>query len=70
MKYVVTFELNEWAKGTQNEEEFIPVLICREHELTELQDMMTEFPDSCESHIVDIHPATEEEEAKYPHYYC
>ena len=70
MKYTVTFELRAECKGTQNEEEFIPVLICREHELREIQEMYNEHPDSCESRIVDIHPATEEEEAKYPHYYC
>lgn len=66
MKYTVTFELNDWAKGTQNEEEFIPVLICREHELREILNM---DPADCESHIVDIHTATDEEIEKYPHYY-
>ena len=67
MKYVVTRELNEWAKGTQNEEEFIPVMICREHEIQEMLDIpITE----CEGHIVNIRPATAEDEAKYPHYYC
>lgn len=67
LKYVVTFELNEWAKGTQNEEEFIPVLICREHELHEIMDMPIT---DCEAHIVNIRPATEEDIANYPHYYC
>ena len=70
MKYTVTFELNDWARGTQNEEEFIPVLICREHELLEILEMQVNYPDTCESHIVDIHTATEEEIAQYPHYYC
>ena len=70
MKYVVKFELNESAKGTQNEEEFIPVLICREHELQDIQEMLNNDPEGCESHIVDVRVATAEDEEKYTHYYC
>lgn len=67
MRYVVTFELKAECKGTQNEEDFIPVLICRENELREILDMPVQ---DCESRIVDIHTATDEEIEKYPHYYC
>ena len=69
MKYTVTFELRAEAKGTQNEVDFIPVLICREHELREILEMFAEHPEDCESTIVDVHIATDEEIAKYPHYY-
>ena len=69
MMYVVTFELREECKGTQNEEDFIPVLICRTHELAEILDMEVNHPEDCESRIVDIHTATDEEIEKYPHYY-
>ena len=70
MKYVVKFELRDEARGTQNEEEFIPELICREHELREMQEMYNEHPESCESRIVYVRVATKEDEEKYPHYYC
>lgn len=70
MKYVVKFELRDEAKGTQNEEEFIPVLICREHELEEMLAMYNAQFDSCESRIVSVRAATAEDEEKYPHYYC
>ena len=70
MKYVVKFELKAECKGTQNEEDFIPVLICREHELRDIQEMIMNDPEGCESRIVDIYPATAEDEARYPHYYC
>ena len=70
MKYVVKFELKEECKGTQNEEEFIPVLICREHELEEITEMQTNDPEGCESRIVSVRVATAEDEARYPHYYC
>lgn len=70
MKYVVKFELNEMARGTQNEEEFIPVLICRMSEIYEIFEMYNNNPDDCESYIVDIRHATQEDEERYPHYYC
>ena len=70
MKYVVKFELRDEARGTQNEEEFIPVLICREHELLEIQEMYANDPEGCESRIVDVRVATDEDDKKYPHYYC
>ncbi len=66
-KYVVTLELREEARGTQNEEDFIPVLICRKHELEEILDMDI---NECEARIVSIRPATEEDDANIPHYYC
>lgn len=70
MKYVVKFDLREECKGTQNEEDFIPVLICREHELRDIQEMIANDPEGCESRIVDVRVATTEDEEKYPHYYC
>ena len=70
MKYVVKFELREECKGTQNEEEFIPVLICRENELEEMLEMYNTHFDSCESRIVSVRVATADDEERYPHYYC
>ena len=70
MKYVVKFELRAECKGTQNEEEFIPVLICRDYELQEMQEAEREHPGMYESTIVSVRVATAEDEAKYPHYYC
>ena len=69
MKYVVTMELKECARGTQNEEDFIPVLICREEEVREIVDMCFHDP-NCEADIVDIRIATQHDIDNYPHYYC
>ena len=69
MKYVVTFELNDLARGTQNEEEFIPGLICRLSEIYEIFEMQFQNPEDCESYIIDIRHATDEDIEKYPHYY-
>ena len=70
MKYVVKFELRDEAMGTQNEEDFIPEMICRMSEIYEMFEMYTNDPDGCESYIVDIRHATKEDEDRYPHYYC
>ena len=70
MKYYrVDFKLKEEAKGTQNEEEFIPTMVCILHELYDMLDMQFSHYETCESDIINIRPATEEEVANLPHYY-
>jgi hypothetical protein len=73
MKYLVEFKLSKEAVGTPDAEEFEPYLICRLHELYEVLDVEfdQQFADIPKlQEIVSIRPATEEDEARYPHYYC
>jgi hypothetical protein len=68
-KYLVEFE---WTnKNTMpSEDEFFPVMVFRLHELAFMLEEYFRCSDSAEPYtITNIRPATEEEIAKYPHYY-
>ena len=68
-KYVVEFELKAEAMGTQDAEEFIPALVCRLYEVYQILDEYINHFDTCSAYIVNIRPATEEDEANIVHYY-
>lgn len=70
MKYYrVDFKLKKEALGTQDAEEFIPVLVCVLQELYEILDIYFNHYDACSSDIINIRPATEEEVVNCTHYY-
>ena len=70
-KYLMEFELRPGYEHLENSDEYFPVMICRLNEVYEvMQEYYSMLEDGeCPDIITNIRPATEEEIAKYPHYY-
>jgi hypothetical protein len=67
--YAIEFEMKEEAKGTPDEECFIPVMVANLQEVYEVLDLYFSEYDGCIFDITNIRPATEDEIKNCPHYY-